>query len=383
MVNRKMILFGIILMSTFLLVAATKLESNKNEVHEVEDTKSNTIQLALLLDTSQSMNGLIEQAKSQMWNILNAMATIEKEDEETILEIALYEYGNPDRCKNSVYTNKLTDFTTDVDLISEKLFSLTTRGGEEYCGSVIKNSLDSLEWTNGDQLRMIYIAGNESFDQGPDKYKSIGKNAKEKEVFVNTIFCGDNTTGSNLEWEKGAVSGGGKYVSIEQNEETKYFTTPFDQEIANLNNRFNQTYIPYGSKGNEKKLNQTKQDENAIRYGVSNYKNRTIYKSSKKYKADDWDLVDAYKKDKNIITKKDLLNEEQANMSIEELERQIEIVSEDRESLRQEIQELNKKQKQHIEEQKRNQNTEHVKSLENKIIEVIQEQARSKGYQLK
>ena len=33
----------------------------------------NTIQVAILLDTSGSMDGLIEQAKSRLWNIVNTL----------------------------------------------------------------------------------------------------------------------------------------------------------------------------------------------------------------------------------------------------------------------------------------------------------------------
>ena len=38
----------------------------------------NSIQIALLLDTSGSMSGLIEQAKSQLWNILGEIARTKK-----------------------------------------------------------------------------------------------------------------------------------------------------------------------------------------------------------------------------------------------------------------------------------------------------------------
>ena len=39
-----------------------------------ENPNSNTIQLAILLDTSNSMDGLIDQAKTQLWKIVNEMS---------------------------------------------------------------------------------------------------------------------------------------------------------------------------------------------------------------------------------------------------------------------------------------------------------------------
>jgi hypothetical protein len=39
-----------------------------------ENPTNNSVQLAILLDTSNSMDGLIEQAKTQLWKIVNEMA---------------------------------------------------------------------------------------------------------------------------------------------------------------------------------------------------------------------------------------------------------------------------------------------------------------------
>lgn len=38
--------------------------------------KKTKIQLSILLDTSGSMQGLIEQAKSRLWNIVNTLTTL-------------------------------------------------------------------------------------------------------------------------------------------------------------------------------------------------------------------------------------------------------------------------------------------------------------------
>ena len=51
------------------------------------------IQLAILLDTSSSMDGLIDQAKTQLWKIVNEFATAKKDGKAPRLQVALYEYG--------------------------------------------------------------------------------------------------------------------------------------------------------------------------------------------------------------------------------------------------------------------------------------------------
>ena len=52
------------------------------------------IKVALLLDTSNSMDGLIDQAKAQLWEIVNELSYAKCHNNKPNLQIALYEYGN-------------------------------------------------------------------------------------------------------------------------------------------------------------------------------------------------------------------------------------------------------------------------------------------------
>ena len=346
------------------------------------ETKGNTIQVALLLDTSGSMSGLIEQAKSQLWKILNELARTEKNGETPNLEIALYEYGNPTKASQRRQIAKLVDFTTDMDLISENLFALSTSGGEEYCGQVIQASLDELEWkSQNDDLRLIYIAGNEPFSQGPVSYKLSCGNATERGIVVNTIFCGDYETGIRDQWKAGADITDGVYMAINHNRETTYVETPYDKEINKLNQDLNKTYIPYGEKGKSKKQSQLREDENAFQYSLSNAADRATFKSSKNYRAESWDLVDAYKKDKSVLKNADVQVEALQNISIEELEAQIEAAAAERENIQQQVRELDKKRRSYLDEQSKA--TGSKDDLQNSILESVKKQAKKKGYVVK
>lgn len=347
----------------------------------VEYAESNRIQVALLLDTSSSMNGLIEQAKSQLWQILNQLARTERNGETPELEVALYEYGNTQRKTGNTQILKLTDFTADMDQVSEQLFALTTSGGDEYCGQVIAHSLDQLEWSsNPYDLRLIYIAGNEPFNQGPVPFNTSCTQAKNKDIAVNTIFCGNYQEGIISYWQTGAHAANGLYFNINHNESTVYIPTPYDDQITELNKKLNETYIPFGKDGASKKSNQTRQDLNASSYGKANAADRAAYKSSKNYKADSWDLIDAAKKDKNILRKKEILPAEYENISIEEVELKIEAISTQRSQLKKEIQELDKKRRSF---QKENTATKESKSFQNSVQKSIEKQAKTKGYKIK
>ena len=127
------------MVSLFSLIPTKSAESTAN-------TTGNKIQVALLLDTSNSMDGLIEQAKSRLWNIINTLTTLKYDGKEPQIEIALYEYGNDGLSRANDFIRQVAPLTTDLDLISEKLFALRTNGGSEYCGAVIQNAVKSLKW---------------------------------------------------------------------------------------------------------------------------------------------------------------------------------------------------------------------------------------------
>ena len=99
-------------------------------IRPVSNTTSSKqkIMLALLLDTSGSMDGLIDQAKSQLWAIVNELAAAKDEGgAQPELSIALYEYGNDGLPAGEGYLRMVTPLTTDLDEISEKLFALSKR----------------------------------------------------------------------------------------------------------------------------------------------------------------------------------------------------------------------------------------------------------------
>jgi hypothetical protein len=84
------------------------------------------VQIALLLDTSTSMDGLIEQARTQLWEIVGALQTDDKDQERTV-SVALYRYGD-----RSGTIEQVSELTSNLDAVSVKLHTLTTSGGREH-----------------------------------------------------------------------------------------------------------------------------------------------------------------------------------------------------------------------------------------------------------
>ncbi|MFN5415640.1 MAG: hypothetical protein ACK5B9_01195 [Flavobacteriia bacterium] len=262
------------------------------------------IQIAILFDTSNSMDGLIDQAKSRIWSIVNTMSTLRYNGQIPQIEIALYDYGNDNLTATSNYIRNQVPFSKDLDLISQKLFGLSTRGGQEYCGAVISVALNELSWSsNPNDLKMIYIAGNEPFNQGNVFYKDVCQNAATRNIQVNTIYCGDYQQGVTEFWYDGAQLGKGEYSNINSNLQVKHYDTPFDVKIRAYNDSLNRTYIEFGETGKEKKASQAYEDSNAQGQSAGAFTERAIVKSKAVYKNESWDLVDASVSDSLIFKK--------------------------------------------------------------------------------
>lgn len=370
-----------------LFGAKEKIEKG-NELGSGSETRmigDNAIKVALLLDTSNSMDGLIEQAKSQLWKIVGELARMKKGTEAPALQIALYEYGNDNLSIRNGYIRQINGFTSDMDLISEKLFAMTTNGGSEYCGHVIQTSLKQLEWgKKNNDLKVIYIAGNESFAQGNVPFSGAIGEAVEKGIVVNTIFCGPHQEGVNLQWQAGALRGNGEYMSIDQDKATVYIQTPYDKKIGDLNLQLNSTYIHYGQQGQRYKSNQIMQDSNAGQYSQANATDRAVFKSSSSYSNAEWDVVDAYKKDKSILTKKkEELPEEFQELDEEEVEIKIIEITKKRETIQLQIRELDKERRTFIEEEKaKNEDANAGGGLEESMLKSLRKAAKEKGFEI-
>ena len=342
---------------------------------------SSNIQLAILLDTSNSMDGLIDQAKTQLWKIVNEMSRSKCNGKKTNLSVALYEYGNDGLSSMEGYVRLITPFTNDLDKISEELFNLKTNGGSEYCGTVISEALRDLKWNKDDNnYKVIFIAGNEPFDQGEKDYKDACKSARNKDIIVNTIFCGNYNEGIQTFWKNGAELGDGKYLNIDSDCHIAHITTPYDDRLVELGQKLNSTYIAYGYEGETLKQRQSTQDDNASNLSPSVMVERSITKGSGQYKNESWDLVDAEKEGVDIDDiPKDQLPEEMQNMTKEEQKEYVDQKANEREKIQKEINELDQQRRDFIAKQQKENIQDNT--LDAAMLKLIKEQASKKNFE--
>ncbi|MBJ6760382.1 VWA domain-containing protein [Myxococcaceae bacterium JPH2] len=317
-------------------------------------TSAPRVQIALLLDTSGSMDGLIDQARRQMWTVVNTFQKARRGEQLARLEIALYEYGKSDLAAEAGYMRQILPFTTDLDSVSEKLFALRTNGGDEYCGMVIQKATTQLAWSKShDDLKLIYIAGNEPFNQGPVAFATAIANAKEHGIIVNTVHCGGSEVGARDGWTAAAALAQGQALNIDQNRAVAQVTTPQDAELARLSGELNQTYLGYGSGGSAGKARQVAQDTNAAP-SPSVAATRAVSKASRLYDNSSWDLVDGAK---SGAVKLDTLKEEELpaelqGKSVEERKAVVATKAKEREAIQDRIVKLKGEREKYLAEQK-------------------------------
>lgn len=358
----------------------TSITSTINTDILESEPETNIIKVALLLDTSNSMDGLIDQAKSQLWELVNELSYAKcGDDAKPSLQIALYEYGNDRLNAQEGFIRQVSSFSNDLDEISKHLFGLTTNGGNEYCGKVIQVSLDQLNWgKKKNDLNLIFIAGNEPFDQGPIRYQDASTNACEKDVTINTIFCGNYNTGVQTHWKDGADTAKGSYIAINHDKRTVHIPSPYDQVILEKNKALNNTYVSYGLLGNSKMELQKEQDSNASEYGQANAVKRAVSKSSHFYKNSSWDLVDAEQEESFDYDdiEESYLPAELKGKSKTEIQAYIKVKRSEREQIQKEIAQLNKQRLEYVAKQTKKDDNQ----LRNAMVEAIKTQANKKNY---
>lgn len=285
-----------------------------------------TIEIGLLLDSSGSMSGLINQTRNKLWKLINALDYARKGGEVPIVKIGLYSYGNGKHVDAVDEIVKISDLTTNHDLLSADFFELKASGGREYAGQVIDQALTDLKWNENADFSSLYLAGNETLKQGKTSIEIAAEHAVSKGVILNTIFAQAFSkplvakvphsrngrfpqTGFPLppthndpledpifqEWQNAAHLGLGSFHHINQNATEAYIEAPQDKNIIKLNKELNKTYVPYGKYGLSSYDRMVNVDGSSSNAGGSVIVNRGRYKVGQHYNISSWDLVDAYK----------------------------------------------------------------------------------------
>lgn len=340
------------------------------------------IDIAVCLDVSNSMDGLIASAKAKLWDIVNDLARVKPTPQ---LRVALYSYGHNSYDAKAGWVRKELNLTTDLDALYQKLFALTTHGGTEYATRVCRDATEQLQWSEDkDALRIIFVCGNEPAAQDPlVKLRDAADKALAKGIVINPIFCGAAQHRDAADWKEFAKLAGGGFTSIDQQAGTVAVVTPMDKELTALGAKLNSTYVVYGGQVNlGKQLTQAAQDANAAQAGLGVAAARAASKASGLYRNEMWDLVDRMKLDpkfdlKSIPEKE--LSDELRKLKPEERQRYLNTKAKEREEIQKQITDLNARRLVHINAEQKKNASKTDKAFDEALRATLRTQARAKG----
>ena len=346
------------------------------------------IQIAILLDTSGSMSGLIDQARRQLWSIVNELATAKRGGKRPELQVALYEYGKSSIPASEGHLRMILGLTTDLDKVSQELFALRTNGGQEYCGLVIQSAVQGLQWSEShNDYKAIFIAGNEPFTQGSVRYQDACSAAIARGITINTIYCGPHTDGVKTGWEDGAKLADGSFLSINQNRQVAAVKTPYDARLSELSSQINKTYVRFGREADRARSQslQTTADAAAAGAAPAAAAERAQFKASAQYSNAVRDLNKAIASGKVKLEK---LKEEELpkplrGKSLDEKKKYLADKSAEQKKIQKEIVELGDKRKQFIAESRKKDAAKGDNALDDAIIKTIRSQAAKKNFSAK
>lgn len=362
--------------------AQTILLSAVSELSEPAKPAPAAVDLAICLDTSGSMDGLIESAKVKLWEIVNDLAMAKPTPK---LRVALLTYGNNGHDAENGWVSIDAPLTDDLDAISQKLFALRTNGGTELVGRVVRSANERLDWSGSpDALKLIVVAGNESADQDQQfSFRDVCRATIARGVMVNSIYCGNPADEIAPGWREVATLADGHFAAIDHSSGVIVISTPFDDDLARLSADINTTYIPYGAHGETASHNQQEQDLNASKVNTAVAAQRCVTKGGSMYWNSSWDLVDACKQAdfKLEDVKAEELPEAMRSMTIEQRREHVKQMETRRAEIQTAIADLGVKRQQFVDaEMKKSVEAGAAESFDSAIRKAIREQAQAKGF---
>ena len=210
------------------------------------------IEVVFVLDTTGSMSGLIKAAKEKIWSIAGTMAQAKNAPR---IKMGLIAY----RDRGDAYITKAIDLSDDLDSMYSKLMDFRAGGGGDSPESVneaLYDAVHKMSWSQEQNTyKVIFLVGDAPAHmdyQNDVPYTQTISIAGDKGVIVNAIQSGSNGQ-TKRHWQHVAKLGQGHYFQVGQSGNAVAIMTPFDEALANLSVKIDQTRLYYGSREEKQK----------------------------------------------------------------------------------------------------------------------------------
>ncbi len=342
------------------------------------------IDVVFVLDTTGSMGGLIQAAREKIWSIATTLASAQSAPE---IRMGLVAY----RDRGDAYVTQVVDLSSDLDSIYARLMDFQASGGgdgPESVNQALHDAVHKMDWNqqNG-TYKVVFLVGDAPphMDYPNDvKYPVTLRVAKEKGIVVNAIQAGQmgSTTPA---WQQIAKLGAGEYFQVEQAGNAVAITTPFDEKIARLSAKMDDTRLYYGTREEKEKQRRklAASDKLHAASSVESRARRATFNASKSGSANflgEGELVDEVTSGRVDLSSidKDKLPEPMQAMAPEEQAKVISETAERRNELKRQISELTKERADYLG-KKVEEAGGATDSLDDKIYRAVREQAGKLG----
>ena len=343
------------------------------------------VDVVFVLDTTGSMSGLIQTAKDKIWSIAQTMASAQPTPD---IRIGLVGY----RDRGDQYVTKVIDLSGDLDTVYANLVDFQADGGGDGPESVNKALYDAvhgMSWSQDAQAyQVVFLVGDAPphMDYRDEiQYPAIMAAAFEKGIVVNTIQCGEMPATIDP-WQQIASLGHGSYLQVEQAGSAVAYSTPYDAEIADLSARLDDTRLYFGTDEEkaEMDLKIAATDKLTASASVGALASRGVFNASvagKRNRIGDKDIVQEVVVTGSISLddiEEELLPEKLKPMAPAERQAVMEGLAEERNELQRQIRELADERSHYIE-KKVDEDGGAADSLDQKLYEIVSEQAAVAG----
>uniref|UniRef100_A0A2A4YV97 VWFA domain-containing protein n=1 Tax=OCS116 cluster bacterium TaxID=2030921 RepID=A0A2A4YV97_9PROT len=376
------ILIPLLVCSSFItpVIAADKTQNTTQQ--NQQQVQQQIVEVVFVLDTTGSMGGLLEGAKSKIWYIANEIQNAKTNVEVRIGLIAYRDRGDD-------YITKHFPITSDIHSIYAELIEFQAGGGGDAPESVnqaLYEAVQQQNWSDAhDTLRIVFLVGDappKMNYQDDVKYMQTVKLAKQKDIIINTILAG-NSQQTKTVWQEIAQNANGSFSQIAQDGNVTIVKTPFDNEIQHLNIELNTTVILYGSAAVKKQASKVMESIALAKPAASS--DMASYNSKRKIKsrvfAGDGDLLQELELKNEVLgaLSDDKLPANMQKMDDKQRRLYIENMQQKRSEIQTKIDKLAKQRSVYMAEQIKTLSAKDKNSFDENMVSIIREQASEKG----
>jgi Mg-chelatase subunit ChlD len=208
-----------------------------------------SLEMVFVLDTTGSMDGLLEGAKQKIWSIVNEVM---QSPSRPAVRVGLVAY----RDRGDEYVSRVLPLTNDLDKVYSTLMSYSAGGGGDTPEDVRRALADGVHeagWSQSSSsiAQILFLVGDapphEDYQNEPSTEVSVAE-ASRAGIIVNTIQCGSMSETTAV-WQARAGRGQGQYFAIAQNGGVQAISSPYDKQIAELGAKLGSTYVAFGGGG--------------------------------------------------------------------------------------------------------------------------------------